>query len=204
MNETLEKRKQELAKYLVVRFKDEKRKWWQSKAKDYKTTWEAGNTYDNYPAPVNEVVIKYNLKSRMFSTFFLLLLIGFFSYAAKNDVNFVVILLLFFLVGTLFFELYKLVDRRPKIILSEKGIWINKVDEWLKWNNIGATYIETDHSSEYVTFTLIIFHYNSASNEFSELSYKLLENLEISHNQLAYYIEYYKIKTGNVIKNEIA
>nr|WP_294905196.1 hypothetical protein [uncultured Lacibacter sp.] len=63
MNETLEKKQIELLRTLKVRFKEEPRSWWQTQSKKYKTTWEVGNTYDNYPVPSDETIIRYNLKA---------------------------------------------------------------------------------------------------------------------------------------------
>lgn len=197
MNETLEKKQIELLRTLKERFRERPRSCWQSETKKYKTTWEVGNTYDDYPEPSEETIIRYNLKAAIFTIAALLLYMVVLLTAAQNEgiaFNYIMSFILGVVVVT---ELKRVLDRTPKIIINSQSIWFKKIDLEVEWKDLMASYIEEDHSGDSVTSSLILFHYDQYENAIIETTIKLNESLEMNDVQLCYYIEYWKIKTGN-------
>ncbi|RXK60341.1 hypothetical protein ESA94_07620 [Lacibacter luteus] len=197
MNETLEKKQIELLRTLKERFKEEPRSWWQTQSKKYKTTWEVGNTYDNYPEPSEEKIVKYNFKAAISKIAALLLFIFFVYYQSWQHNSGMPYFMLVAMLIFLLLELPSLYDRKPRLIITSQSIWFKKVGYEIEWNNLMASYVEEDHSGDSVTSELLFFHYDQLTNTIHEIRIKLNECLEMNDTQICYYIEYWKIKTGN-------
>lgn len=197
MNETLKKRQIELLQTLKERFREQPQRWWQQKEKTYKTTWDVGNTYEDYQVPSEEITIRYNLKAAIYRIAALHLFMFLFFYQSwsqdsGNPYISITMLMIFVML-----ELRSIVDRKPKIVITSKSIWFQKLKMEIAWEDFMASYIEEDHSSDSITRSLILFHYDRFSDTIYETTMKLNDDLEMNDAMLCYYIEYWKIKTGN-------
>jgi len=196
MNETLEKKQIELLRTLKVRFKEEPRSWWQTQSKKYKTTWEVGNTYDNYPVPSDETIIRYNLKAAIFTIAALLLYMLFLIFYQWDEKEGSPHYFYLFFLIFIFLELRNALDRKPKVIITKNSIRLQKLSVEVKWDNLLASYIEEDSSGDSTETTLLLFHYDEINDTVIESAFKL-ECFDVKCEEFCYIIEYWKITTGN-------
>lgn len=199
MNSAFEKRKIELISSLKESYKSQPHKWWQTKRFVYKTTSEAADTIPYYAVPLKETVLRNNISSGIFFCFITLIFstvswIGF----VKSEYNILGLIVSVFATALFVWGIIQTIDRKPKIILTEQGIWLNNIKKVIEWSDIATSYIKEDHTGEGISYSLIIFYYDLKTDGFISTEDKDIGSLEFEVNQIAYCIEYWKMKTGNL------
>lgn len=190
MNREFEERKRKLLEYLKEEYKEDPPKsWWQQKKPVYKTTWDFSNTQEDYQRDDYKVIIRNDKKGAASLVAFLFLMLICTWQPWKNewpDLSAV-----FFMIVVLVFAILPFIDRRPKVIMDENGLWTHKWNVPIPWNLIVATYIKIDDNGEDTTYEIIIHFYDEWEDLFCEASFKTFR-LDVSNEAIAYYIEYWK------------
>ena len=198
MNERLEERKRKLLEYLKEEYKEEPPKsWWHTKKPVYRTTWDFGNTQDDYRRDDYNVTIRKNKNEAAFLVAFLFLSFAWMFY--PWDFKEVDSVSVFFMIVLFIISILNALDRRPKVIIDSNGLWTHKWSVLIPWNLIVATYIKEEDAGEDKNYQLIVHFYDAWQDLFCEANFTL-GGLEISNEALAYYIEYWKIKTQKVLE----
>ncbi len=87
----------------------------------------------------------------------------------------------------------KISDKKPRIVLDSKGVWINKKAEKIAWQNVIATYIRIEDRGEDNTYYLVMHYYEYLNDTFKAIEFKL-ENLNMDIDEICFHIEKFKEK----------
>ena len=85
---------------------------------------------------------------------------------------------------------------RTFFCIDKHGLKVETYDEQIRWQDIVATYIKFDNRGEDTSYYLLIHFYNSHLDNFEVIEYAI-SGIGISHFDLSFYIEYWRIKTRN-------
>lgn len=196
MDDAFENRKIELVRFIKELHKVKPTGWFEGKA-DYTSTRDVGSEVDDTLLEKEEIIVRRNTKKCIIiSSFLLVFLLALLNEYFKPGDKFLIYLIIPFTL--IFFYTFILsFDRNPKIILNKKGIWLNTTDCYYEWHLIGATYIKDEDRVENTIRSLLIYYYDPAEDDFIKVEYKFSDLLNLSVPKISYYVEYWKIKTGN-------
>jgi len=169
MNENLEKRKKQLLETLKEEYAEKPRRWWQEKSPEYETTWEAGNK-SNHRKTSEETIIRYDLKGALKGSalFFVIIFCSYFIPDIKNGgPHASTVFMIAVFASFIFLPILKNIKRKPKIIVSQHGIWIHTLGECISWKDMAASFIKKVEKSDSVEYYLVLHYYLEKYDEFA-------------------------------------
>ncbi|MFT3682327.1 MAG: hypothetical protein QM791_18880 [Ferruginibacter sp.] len=191
MNESLEKRKRELAEHLIKEYNKKPKWWWPGKTPDYQTTWEAGNRNREYRSITDERIVRYDLKGALTGSALFLFIVSCMEFFTSKQVY--MSLYMGVIVGlAMLITVCKEIKRKPKIILNQDGIWLHILDQTIPWKNIAASFIKKTEDGDSTAYHLVLHYYLEKYDTFAVTEYKL-DCLDIKTKDLASEIECRKI-----------
>ncbi|GAB2830060.1 hypothetical protein [Ferruginibacter profundus] len=195
MNERLAKRKENYTRYLREEFEKKPQRWWQQRTAEYIATADAGGG-NRYQPDWNEIIIRYDLKRALKqSALFVIInfLIVFIVDINRKEINasflffnfLIFIVMLCISLGAYF--------KGPYVIFNSAGFWINGMEKRMPWQNLVASYIKIDDNGESASYYLQLHYYDEGQDCFvyDECT---LDGLEIQREEIAFYIECWKMK----------
>ncbi|CAN5195564.1 hypothetical protein BH11BAC5_BH11BAC5_05450 [soil metagenome] len=196
MNTDFEKRKEDFLNALNAKYPEREQKWWQFGYKVYTTTWQEAAISKLSDCNGETISIRVNLKKYLLlacllALFIVLQLISKF----KPSYFFWIVLLPYFI--DLIEDIW---NRDVRIVLSPDGIWLNKKNGLIPWNNIAASYIKKV-GSDWTLRYLQLYFYDPVMDDFKKIQYPL-RRLTIPTADLSFYIEWWKITTKARIINK--
>jgi hypothetical protein len=184
---------EERKKTLVRRLEEEQNKkpdrWWQTKNETYQTTAEAANENGIVRQSSAERVIKYDLKGALISSalFFIIIFLTNILPAIKagqlNETGFQFLIFAAFV----FWPVVKALNRKPVMVIDEKGLWFCKTGSFIEWKDIAASYIkkvDNDGTSNY-----LLVHFYCDAKDILDTEEIYLDNLDIKIKDLSAEIE---------------
>jgi hypothetical protein len=189
MNVNIEERKKTLLRRLEEEQNKKPERWWHTKNETYQTTAEAANENGIVRQSSAERIIQYDLKGALISSalFFIIIFLTNILPAIKagqlNETGFQFLIFAVFV----FWPVVKALNRKPVMVIDEKGLWFCKTGSFIEWKDIAASYIkkvDNDGTSNY----LLVHFYNDAKDMLdNEEIY--LDNLDIKIKDLSAEIE---------------
>lgn len=196
MDDAFEKRKTELVRLINELYKEKPAGWFKEKGDVYTSTWDVGNEVDDIPPEKEEIIVRRSKKAYIIISTALLVFILTLLYEYFNSPDAFGILIIAPFACLFVYTFVLSYDRKPKIVINKKGIWLKETDCYFEWHIIGATYIKDEDKGEDTVRSLVIYYYEPAEHDFIKAEYKFPSLLDLSIPKIAYYIEYWKIKTG--------
>ena len=192
---TLKKRKLELTHWCKEVYIDKPLKKWYYRKIEYKTTLETAINIDKQEQTSNYFSIKQNFHMQLFKILIMCFLTGciFWLISKDNTLKPMIIFCSLSLV-ILIPLMIKIFDRKPKIILTEEGFWIHKMQEQIPWEYLAASYILKDYSGETIQYSIVIHYYEKLKNDFVRVEYNLYD-LEMDEQDISFHIEKFKQKS---------
>lgn len=196
MNEIPEERKLQLLRYIEREyFKQPERPCWQAKNPVYKPTRDYVRWWSGKMIDTEEFIIRYSITTAVLNTavFFLsfmaITFLQLYEGASWSDISPIYWIIFSLLIGM---NCITIADRKPKIIMNAEGLWLHDKNVYIYWKYWVASFIKKYNDGENTYDSLVIHHYDPLHNEFTETEYKLNDDLEVSNEELAYYIEQWK------------
>lgn len=169
MNENLERRKIEARKFLADAYAPKKRKWYQQKLPTYELITDAEYVHKKLPILQEEVIIKNELKAALqMSAFFVAISFAILIFKVENWYG-----AIWMFAICSFFLLIKVLDRRPKLILTPHYIWAYNFEEKIYWEGIIAIYLKMEDSGESISHSLFFHYYDCKFDYFKEIEFNL-------------------------------
>lgn len=195
MNKDLERRIKDVRKYLDKQFEERPAKWWQTKTEWYFPLKDFDSGRFFHPQIPEETTIRFNYKRALiFSALFLLLPSAFFLlngefWTMQADPG----TWLFYFIAVLLLSVF-LLDKRKRgvlMIFNEHGFRIGDMPELICWQHLVAAYIMSRKAEEASGYSLLVYYYEVAKDEFKEIEISL-NGLDMSKEDIASQIEYYR------------
>jgi len=193
MIQNIAERKNELVKKLEEEQQRKPERWWQTQTVTFESTREAGSKNGIVRQTCGETIIRYNLKGALISgaLFFIGISLVIILPAYRDDQLKNLVLQWILFTGFVFWPVIKALNRKPVLILDEKGIWFCKTGTFIEWKDVAAAYIKKE-DNDGVSRYLQVHFYNAAQDAFSwEEIY--LDDLDIKAEDLSAEIEYRKL-----------
>lgn len=193
MIQKIEERKINLVKKLEEEQNRKPERWWQTETVTFESTREAGSENGIVRQTSGETVIRYDLKGALISgALFFIGITLVMIVPAYRDGQFNNLLLQWILLtGFVFWPVIKALDRKPVLILDEKGIWFCKTGTFIEWKDLAAAYIKKE-DNDGVSRYLQVHFYNAAQDSFCREEI-YLDNLDINAKDLSAEIEYRRL-----------
>lgn len=196
MNEIPEERKLQLLRYIEREyFKQPERSWWQAKNPVYTTTQDYAKRCSGRKIETEELEIRYSRKKAVHRTAFLFIILAYpFLPDVIHGMLWKNVNPLYCIISILILSPYfsKAINRKSQITITTEGLWLHNKNVYIYWKYWVASFIKAYDDGENTYHSLVIHHYDPLHNEFTETEYKLNDDLEVSNEELAYYIEQWK------------
>lgn len=193
MSENFERRRSDLVAMLEERYANKRGRWWPEGRFAYTRTMDLAEKCKNFDNDAAEVTIRPRL-------IFVFLLIAFFltgilvqvlPIPGFKNANFSPLFLMIFGIGLIYF-VARAFNRKPRMIVNTNGIWTNKLDKLIPWEDIVATFIH--RASDDGDFCYLLVHYfEPEKDQFKETEYRI-DDLDITNEELSFYIEKFLIR----------
>jgi hypothetical protein len=201
MNEGLKKRIADVRKYLDEQFEGRPRKWWQYKANDYIPTRDMDTGKNYHPHNPEETIVRFDFKRALISgalfftvTFLMFYFISFNGQALTASFCMTNMVVLVFI----FFALIRGDKRGELMVFNKTGFRISTMPELVCWTHLVASYIRKENSGEDPGYFLLLYYYDEKTDEFKDIE-SGISGLNLSKEDIASQIEYWKMITGNSI-----
>ena len=199
MNIELQERIANMKKYLEEELKSRKpRYWWQMRVDEFVPTKDMDNGKDFHPLQPERTTVQYDFKRALISgaLFFivnalLMLFISRYSLDFRATfwmMNGIIIL-------ALFLPLLQ-IKRGTVMAFGKEGFCIGNMILAIPWKHLVASYIRVNDAGEDTSYYLLLYYYNETKDEFEETEYGL-DGLDMSREDIASQIEYWKVVTVN-------
>jgi len=199
MKEALSNRIADVKAYLDDQLTSEvSQRWWHTRVNDYIPTRDMAKSKNYSPQDQEITIIKYDLKGALKSSalffmisFFMYLFIGGKESLTSSSFWMINIVLLLAICSPL------LSGKRSamRMVFTKEGFQVSDMPVLVTWENLVVSYIRVDHSGEDDRHYLLLFYYDETTDEFREIECAL-NGLDMPKEDIAYRIEYYKIRSG--------
>jgi len=202
MNESLNKRKADVRRYLDEQFEDRPRRWWEYKANDYIPTRDMGGGKNYPPHYPEETIVTFDLKRALISSaLFFIISLSFCAIGNYEEHTASFRTMACYIIIVMLFQLVHGIKRKKRpMIFNRNGFRISTMPGLVPWDHLAASYIRKENSGEDPGYYLLMYYYHEAKDEFEEIE-ESIAGLDMSKEDIASQIEYWKMISGtNTIK----
>lgn len=197
MLQSLEEGKQEFRDTLKASLISQKRPsftWSNKTYLNHESTWDIANTFPYYQS-TDEVFVVGNNRWHALGGVFCLIIVFFIIVFAKAYEQPIAIIFLAIFVWMGLKIIMNALDRKVKLIIDKKGIFYHDWLNYIKWEDVAATYIKELYDGENTNRFLVIFFYDTEEEVFKQKEASI-DGLKTDVREVSFFVEYIKMKAG--------
>ncbi len=191
---TFDERKQKVLATCNIEYANRKFSWWKQRQKVYKSTLEVALSLNGYTQTSTSIVVRKNFRIELLwfvATF--IFGVSFVSLIFPSGSLFIKIFMPALFIGFLTYQFVRMIDKKPKIILTDNDFWFYKMESAVLWENLIVSAIKKEQRGNNTFNVLIIHYYDATTDNFAKIEFDYF-NLEMEIDEICFHIEKFKEK----------